>query len=158
MPTCYQLIGVPAAGKSTWAEEFLRKNPDCVYISTDQWIDSYAKTKNKTYNEVFTEYMPSAVKLMTMAVLRAKQDKKDIVWDQTSTTVKSRKKKFGMLGNYKHVAVVFMTPEPLELERRLNSRIGKRIPRDHMASMLANFTMPTLDEGFSEIYVASENI
>lgn len=158
MPTCYQLIGVPAAGKSTWAEDFLRKNTNCVYISTDHWIDSYAKTKNKTYNEVFTEYMPSAVKLMTMEVLRAKQNKKDIVWDQTSTTVNSRKKKFGMLGNYKHVAVVFKTPDLQELERRLNSRVGKSIPKAHMESMINNFTMPTLDEGFSEIYVAGENI
>jgi len=154
MPVCYQLVGVPCAGKSTWAKEFLANNPDFVYISTDKWVDDFASKHNKTYNDVFKSYMPSAVKLMTIEVLKAKNDRKNILWDQTSTTVNSRKKKFGMLSNYKHIAVVFNTPDADELARRLNSRPGKSIPPHVVEDMIRQFTIPTVEEGFSEIEFA----
>jgi gluconate kinase len=75
----------------------------------------------------------------------------DLIWDQTSTSVSSRKKKFNTLPNYEHIAVVFPIPEPDELARRLASRPGKNIPEHVMRSMIDGFEMPTLDEGFVEI-------
>lgn len=30
------VIGVPGSGKSTWAREFCKKNPDILYLSTDE--------------------------------------------------------------------------------------------------------------------------
>jgi len=79
---------------------------------------------------------------------------RDIIWDQTSTTVKSRAKKFAMLPDYEHIAVVFNTPEHKELYRRLLSRPGKDIPDHVIASMIAGFEMPTLEEGFKEVWTA----
>ena len=75
-----------------------------------------------------------------------------IIWDQTSTTVKSRARKFNMLPDYEHVAVVFKTPEHKELMRRLMSRPGKEIPEHVIASMIASWEDPTEEEGFSEIW------
>jgi hypothetical protein len=77
--------------------------------------------------------------------------KQDIIWDQTSTTVLSRAKKFRMLPEYDHIAVVMKTPDEIELARRLSSRPGKIIPEEVVLSMINNFEMPTLDEGFKEI-------
>jgi gluconate kinase len=76
---------------------------------------------------------------------------RDIIWDQTSTTLKSRARKFAMLPDYEHIAVVFKTPEHKELMRRLFSRPGKEIPEHVIASMIASWDEPTLDEGFMEI-------
>lgn len=147
---CYQLIGVPGAGKSTWI-----KNQDwakdCVTVSTDDFVEAYAQEQGKTYSDVFADYMPTAVNLMAEKVVHAREAGKDIIWDQTSVSVKSRKRKFNMLPNYHHVAVVFDTPEHKELMRRLFSRPGKNIPDHVIASMIASFEMPTLDEGFAEI-------
>ena len=148
---CYQLIGVPGAGKSTWvANQDWAK--DCAYISTDKHVEDYAISVGKTYNEVFKEFMPTAVEMMAADVVRARTQGQDIIWDQTSTSVNSRKKKFNMLQKYEHIAVVFRTPEHDELMRRLNSRPGKNIPWEVMETMINRWDDPTEAEGFSEIW------
>lgn len=150
MPKCYQLIGVPGSGKSTWI-----KNQTWALglpvVSTDNFVEAHAYKEGKTYNEVFKDYMPIAVRLMANQALICQANNLDLIWDQTSTTVNSRRKKFNTLPGYEHIAVVFKTPEPDELKRRLASRPGKNIPDNVMRSMIDGFEMPTLDEGFTEI-------
>lgn len=150
----YVLVGVPGAGKSTWIanQEWAKDIP---VVSTDHFVEEYAAKQGKTYNEVFDEYMPIAVKLMANQVEICKANGKDIIWDQTSTTVKSRKRKFNMLPEYYAIAVVFKTPEADELAKRLGSRPGKNIPDHVMSSMIGHFEMPTEEEGFKEIWFAS---
>jgi predicted kinase len=154
MPKLYVLVGVPGSGKSTWVEN-QEWAQDCAVISTDAYVEAYARRQGKTYSEVFEEYMPKAVDLMAKDVISARAMDKDIIWDQTSTSVSSRYKKFVMLPFYYKIAVVFNTPEPKELERRLNDRPGKVIPQSVVESMIANFEEPTKSEGFDEIWYAS---
>lgn len=154
MPKCYQLIGVPGAGKSTWikTQDWAKDMP---VVSTDNFVEAYAKEQGKTYSEVFDEYMPIAVKLMANQALVCQANGLDVIWDQTSTSVVSRKRKFNTLPKYEHIAVVFKTPDADELARRLASRPGKNIPDHVMRSMIDNFEMPTEEEGFTEIWYAS---
>lgn len=151
MPKCYQLIGVPCAGKSTWT-----KSQQWIlgmeYVSTDHHVEVYAEQQGKTYSEVFTDYMPRAVELMAQEVVAAREAGRDVIWDQTSTTVKSRARKFNMLPDYEHVAVVFPTPDIAVLQHRLASRPGKEIPWEVVQGMIDNFEYPTNDEGFKEIW------
>jgi predicted kinase len=150
----YTLIGVPGAGKSTWIANQLWVN-DCVYISSDQLIEEEARRQGKTYNDVFKDYVNTAISLMLEQVVAARDAGKNIIWDQTSVSIKSRKKKFQMLPDYEHIAVVFATPPRDELEQRLASRPGKNIPWEVVNSMINNFEMPTKEEGFTEIWFAS---
>ena len=147
------LVGVPASGKSTWI-----KNQDwalgLTIVSTDAFVEDYARAQGKTYSEVFEEHMPTAVNLMVEQVVRARDLGHTIIWDQTSTTVASRAKKFRMLPDYDHIAVVFRCPDADELSRRLLSRPGKLIPGDVLESMIKNFEIPTEEEGFKEIWYA----
>lgn len=154
MPKCYQLVGVPASGKTTWIKQ-QEWVDTCVYVSTDKYVEQYAESQGKTYSDVFNDFMPEAVNLMCQDVIVARSQGKDIIWDQTSTTVKSRLRKFNMLPDYEHIAVVFETPEHKELIRRLGSRPGKEIPEHVINSMITGFEMPTEDEGFKEIWKAS---
>ena len=154
MPKCYQLVGVPGAGKSTWIKDQIWAL-GLTTVSTDAFVEDYARAQGKTYSEVFTDYMPTAVTLMAEQVVRARELGHDIIWDQTSTTIASRAKKFRMLPDYEHVAVVFRTPEHTELMRRLMSRPGKEIPDHVIASMIASWEEPTEEEGFKEIWYAS---
>jgi len=153
MPKCYQLIGVPASGKSTWV-----KNQEwalgLTIVNTDLFVEDYARAQGKTYSEVFVDYMPTAIDLMIEQVVFAREHGHTIIWDQTSTTVKSRARKFHMLPDYEHIAVVFRTPEHKELVRRLMSRPGKEIPDHVVASMIASWEEPTEQEGFKEIWNA----
>jgi predicted kinase len=153
MPTAYILVGVPASGKSSWvrAQKWAK---DCIEVSTDFHVEQYAKEQGKTYSEAFDEYMTTAIELMIADVHNAMEFGKDIIWDQTSTTVLSRKRKFKMLEGYKMIAVVFRTPDPEEHRRRLNSRPGKVIPETVLESMINMFEMPTEEEGFDEVWYA----
>jgi predicted kinase len=145
------LVGIPASGKTTWANN-QSFSDDCVIISTDQYVEEYAAQTGKTYTEAFQEYMPIAVDRMTDAVIDAREAGRNIIWDQTSTSIGTRAKKFRMLPNYYAIAVVFPIPERQELERRLASRPNKIVPIDVVDRMIGNWEEPTLEEGFMEIW------
>jgi predicted kinase len=149
----YVLVGVPGSGKSTWHSDQTWLQ-GAAYISTDRYVEEYAKNMGKTYSEVFKEVMPECVGYMTGDVVHAREASRDIVWDQTSTTVTSRRKKFNMLPEYYAIAVVFRTPPRDELDQRLQSRYdsGKIIPQAVVDSMIENWQEPTLEEGFQEIW------
>jgi predicted kinase len=151
MPKCYQLIGVPGSGKSTW---FWNQHwiTGMEYVSTDHHVEVYAEQQGKTYSEVFKDYMPTAVELMAQEVVAAREAGRDVIWDQTSTTIASRARKFNMLPDYHHIAVVFPTPSWEVLNKRLADRPGKIIPVDVVQGMIDNFEYPTEDEGFKEIW------
>lgn len=152
--TCYQLIGVPGSGKSTWIAN-QDWATDIPVVSTDNFVEQYAKEQGKTYNQVFKDYMPIAVKLMANQALICQANNKDVIWDQTSTTIASRRRKFNTLPKYEHIAIVFRTPDPDELARRLASRPGKNIPDHVMKTMISGWEEPTLDEGFVDIWYAA---
>lgn len=150
-PKVYVLVGVPGSGKTTWVKnQEWAKN--CAYISTDRIVEKYAATVKRTYSEVFGLFMPRAVELMIKQINKAKMNNSDIIWDQTSTTIESRQRKFRLLPDYYHIAIVFKTPEPEILNERLNSRPGKIIPQDVVERMINNFQVPTEAEGYQEVW------
>jgi len=152
----YVLVGVPGSGKSTWVDD-QEWAITCARISTDKWVEIYAKEVGRTYSEVFTDFMPTAVDLMAKEVIAAREMKRDIIWDQTSTTIASRARKFNMLPDYYKIAVVFKTPEKEELAKRLASRPGKEIPISVVEQMAFDLTAdpPSLEEGFDEVWFAT---
>ena len=155
MNKLFVLVGVPGSGKSTWIKnQVWAKN--IPIVSTDRFVEEYAKQQGKTYSEVFEEYMPIAVKLMANQALICQANKLDIIWDQTSTTIATRAKKIRMLPEYYKIAVVFKTPEPEELAIRLASRPGKIIPAEVSETMARQLRdePPTEEEGFDEIWYA----
>ena len=154
VPKCFQLVGVPASGKTTWTKKQTWALGLTV-VSTDPFVEEYARSEGKTYSDVFEEAMPMAIDQMLQQVERARELGHCLIWDQTSTTVRSRSKKFQMLPDYEHIAVVFETPNRAELSRRLGSRPGKTIPQEVMETMIENFQYPTFEEGFKEIWKGS---
>lgn len=153
-PCCYQLVGVPGSGKSTWVQNQNWISPEIV-VSTDNHVEAYALSQKLTYNEVFDDYMKTAVNLMARDVELLRSSGSDIVWDQTSISMASRRRKFAMLPDYRHIAVVFATPDRDELHRRLNQRPGKLIPPHVINRMINNWDAPEHAEGFAEIWHVS---
>lgn len=151
MPKLYVLVGVPGSGKSTWVKN-QKWALGLPVVSTDAFVEDYAKSQGKTYSEVFDEYMPTAVQKMAEQVVFYRENNVDIIWDQTSTTIASRARKIRMLPNYYAIAVVFRKPDDEELKRRLASRPGKDVPWSVVEQMWGSWEDPTEDEGFSEIW------
>lgn len=152
MPSLYMLVGVPCSGKSTWASKQKFDEDPTVICSSDSYIENYALEQGKTYNQVFKEYVSTAVDHMMDDVQYAVDNGFDIVWDQTSLTKSSRRKKLGMIpSTYSKVAVVFPTPDKSVLEERLASRPGKEIPKKVIDNMISQFEMPAIEEGFDQV-------
>ena len=149
MPIAFILVGVPGSGKSTWAAANAKRY-DAVVVSTDAFVELSAAQQGKPYDEVFVGAMPAAVDAMVAAVVAAKDNNRNIIWDQTSTTRKTRAKKVRMLEGYDLIAVVFTVSDEV-LAKRLASRPGKTIPAEVVASMRDNFEAPSLEEGFDLI-------
>ena len=149
---CVFLVGVPAAGKSTWMKNQDWVDDTCI-ISTDTIIEEVASEYGMTYDEAFKNLIGFAEQVMWNDLKLAAEDGDPIYIDRTNLTAKGRKKFIDYLKpfGYEFEAVVFPTPDRDEWERRLNSRPGKTIPEHVLESMERNFQMPLMDEGFSKI-------
>lgn len=151
MTTLYVLVGVPGSGKTTWIGHQSFDWDNTIVISTDRYVEQYAIAMNKTYSDVFKEYMPTAVDKMAQAAVDAFKANKVVVWDQTSTSVSTRAKKLRMApSHYTKIAVVFETPRK-DIHDKFLNRPGKEIPTDVIQDMISNFVYPTLDEGFDKV-------
>lgn len=142
------LIGVPGSGKTTWIKN---NKHNAVVLSTDDKIETEAARVGKTYSEVFQSTIKQATSEMEADLVQAVKLRKDIIWDQTNLTVKSRKSKLAKIPkDYKKIAVFFHVPE--DLRQRLASRPGKVIPEPIVLSMINQLEPPSKNEGFDEIY------
>lgn len=154
MSTLYVLVGVPGSGKTTWIAHQKFDWDNTVIVSTDRYVEQYAKSIGKTYNEVFQDYMPTAVELMTKTARQAFAEGKDVIWDQTSTTVKTRARKLRMAPeHYTKIAVFFEVPKP-DVHVKFLDRPGKTIPEEVMKDMITKLVIPTINEGFDRIVKA----
>lgn len=155
MSKFYMLIGVPASGKSTWRAEHAG---DAAIISTDDIIEQTAQASGRTYNEAFKENIKFATEMANARAKHAFATGEDVIWDQTNLTVKSRKAKLALVPEeYERVAVVFLTPDEAEWQRRLNSRPGKNIPQHILMGMRDTMQFPDPEEGFHRITVVGDN-
>ncbi|CAB4129809.1 AAA domain containing protein [uncultured Caudovirales phage] len=150
-PTAYILVGLPASGKSFYIDNVLKATYyDAVVLSTDNYVERFAARLKKTYSQVFDSCMPRAIRLMMRSHRRAYSQKKDIIWDQTSLTVNSRRKKINALRGYELIAIVMNTGDSL-VDGRVVSRPGKTIPPSVMQQMRSSYVPPTEGEGFSKV-------
>jgi predicted kinase len=101
-----------------------------------------------TYNEVFQDCIDEATRQLEMSFVRAKEDGKRIIWDQTNLSIKARKKKLTKVPSiYKRTAVWFQVDLEEALKRN-GTREGKFIPESILKRMYHQFEVPTLEEGF----------
>lgn len=148
------MCGIPCAGKSSYIRRGTENTDvfdEYVILSTDDYIEEYAKANGKTYNEVFDDVIGEATTRMYQDLELAIQRGKSIIWDQTNVSRKSRIKKLKKIPDtYTKTAVVL----PITLEEaiiRNSQRANKFIPRSVITRMYHQFEMPTEDEGFDVI-------
>jgi len=147
------LCGIPTSGKSTYVDKLLAMDywKNSVVLSTDYFIEFYAKKQGKTYNEVFDEYIKEATQMMEMNINYAINNGKDIIWDQTNLTAGSRRKKLRRLPAQYHRGVIYFEVSLEEALERNNHREGKFIPESILKRMYHQFEIPTTSEGFEYV-------
>ena len=150
IPELVMLCGIPCSGKSTYVNKLRAYEywKDAVVLSTDNYIEEQAKRLGMTYNEVFQDCIDEATRQLEMSFVRAKEDGKRIIWDQTNLSIKTRKKKLTKVPSIYKRTVVWFQVDLEEALKRNETREGKFIPESILKRMYHQFEVPTLEEGF----------
>lgn len=150
IPELVMLCGIPCSGKSTYMDKLRAYEywKDAVVLSTDNYIEEQAKRLGMTYNEVFQDCIDEATRQLEMSFVRAKEDGKRIIWDQTNLSIKTRKKKLTKVPSIYKRTVVWFQVDLEEALKRNETREGKFIPGSILKRMYHQFEVPTLEEGF----------
>jgi len=153
MPSMTMLCGLPYSGKSTFLQSI---NAD--YVSTDMYIEEYAKEKNLSYNEVFADAYKIAESWMYADIAHYVTNNTSFWWDQTNLSRKSRINKLKFIpANWQKNILVFNTPFDV-IVSRIPNRPNKKIPLGILEEMQSSFVFPTKDEGWDNIYqITMEN-
>ena len=150
MAECVMLVGIPCSGKSTYVEK-LKTIPywsNSVILSTDNYIEKVAQEHNTTYNEIFEDCISEATRQLELAFIMAKDKGKNLIWDQTNLTVKTRKKKLSKLPSFYARGVIYFEISLEEALERNKNREGKFIPESILKRMYQQLEVPTLEEDF----------
>ena len=153
MPELIMLCGIPTSGKSTYVEKLKKMKywENAVVLSTDSYIEEYAKRVGQTYNEVFDDVIPDATRELELEFNMAKDEGKDIIWDQTNLSVKTRRKKLLKLPSYYRRNAVYFEVSLEDALERNKHREGKFIPESILKRMWHHFEIPTRNEDFDYV-------
>ena len=148
------MSGVPGSGKSTWIQEHLSYfAEDMKVISRDAIRFSMVSEKENYFSketEVFKEFVAQAVDSLSKNI--------DTLLDATHINEGSRSKILRALGeNLKDVEVnIIVINADLDTALGQNElRKGNRtyVPRGAIRRMFLQKTLPTIEEGFDNIYI-----
>jgi predicted kinase len=150
---CVMLCGIPTSGKSTYVEKLKKLDywKDAVVLSTDNYIEKQAQRLGLTYNQVFDDVIKNATRELELELNMAKDKGKNIIWDQTNLSVKTRRKKLSKLPSIYARGAVYFTISLEDALERNKHREGKFIPKSILHRMWHQFEIPTLEEGFDYV-------
>lgn len=154
-PFFIMLIGLPLAGKSTFYENYLKQS-DHTFLSTDDYIERQCKKVGFTYNQGFELYIKEACNDLMQQLRVSILHNKSIVVDQTNLNVKSRKRKLKLIPDHYHKVAIYL-PITVEESLRRNTRPGKIIPESVIRSMNDSIQIPTVEEGFDEVFIGIDS-
>jgi len=144
----YVLCGAPGSGKSTWADEWVSKNPNTIRVCPDVFR---AKLGRSESDQSVSAQAFSASK---RAVGEALDAGKNVVFDATNMYRKTRKDFLDVAAKYnaKTIAVVFEIDEKIAIERNKKRADGggRDVPTDIIRKMLSRYERPTNEE-FDEV-------
>ncbi|XP_015064246.1 heterogeneous nuclear ribonucleoprotein U-like protein 2 isoform X1 [Solanum pennellii] len=158
------MVGLPASGKSTWAEKWIKEHPEKRYVllGTNLALDLMKVPgflRKQNYCGRFEHLMDRATGIFNTLLSRASKIPRNFIIDQTNVHKNARKRKLKPFANYKKIAVVIVpTPEELKFRgEKLFKEMGKKVPAEAVNQMLVNFVLPMskdmhqADEYFDEV-------
>ncbi|XP_039140221.1 heterogeneous nuclear ribonucleoprotein U-like protein 1 isoform X3 [Dioscorea cayenensis subsp. rotundata] len=155
------MVGLPASGKTTWAENWVKHHPEKHYVvlGTNLVLDQMkvpGLLRKQNYGKRFDCLMDRATGIFNELLSRASKTPHNYIIDQTNVYQSARIRKLKAFVKYRKIAVVTF-PAPSELKLRTDKRfreMRKEVPADAVNEMLANFVLPMSKDtpGSSELF------
>lgn len=145
-PNLILLVGIPGSGKTTYAEKYIKENPNTIHLSSDRiraelWGNESTQGDN---NEVFS--------LMQSRAIDALNNGQSVVYDATNITRKDRSYIITLCPKFVKIEChVIWAPIETCIERDVTRErtVGKEV----IDRMLKRFQAPYHDEGIDEIKI-----
>ena len=137
------LIGLPASGKSTYAEEI--KNDNTIVLSSDS-------IRKEIYGDESIQGNPKEIFDILYSRMRsALSENKDVIVDATNINIRDRSLAINIAKEFNSYikAVVFTTS--IEECKERNLKRERVVPDFVYDRMTSKFEEPTLEEGFDDI-------
>jgi len=147
-PRFYVMVGVPGSGKSTYVKQFLSR---ALRISLD---DLRLMLTNRTFVARLEPLIVEAGVAVTDAVAGyAAAPGYDVVYDATNVTVGRRAPLVERARHFALRPVAVYVKVPLAIALTRNNSRPFPVPPDVVESFYRRLQVPSLGEGFEEVYV-----
>ncbi|ESP02305.1 hypothetical protein LOTGIDRAFT_138642, partial [Lottia gigantea] len=152
------MVGLPGAGKTTWATKHAESNPDKKFnmLGTNNVIDKMkvmGLPRKRNYTGRWDVLIDMATKCLNRAIEIAARKKRNYILDQTNVYGSARRRKMQPFEGFQRKAVVIL-PSDEDFKSRIAQREkeeGKDIPEKAVLDMKANFTLPEEGQLFDAV-------
>lgn len=152
MSTFYLLVGVPASGKSTWAE-------NAYYMDDETYVVSSDGIRSELFGDERIQREPEKVFELAhkriINALRAGYEK--VVFDATNIKRKHRVALMNKIKEFECYSICVIFAEPYEVLCARNKERSRQVPEEVIWRMLTQFEMPLESEGYDEIHIINNN-
>jgi len=153
------LCGLPACGKTYWAQKHMEANPtkSFVLLGTNAVIDQMKVmnlNRQRNYADRWEELISQATPIFNKLVEIAGKAPRNIILDQTNVYKNARRRKAAAFQDFGTRRCVTIVNDEETLAQRTEKREreeGKFVPLEAIGQMRANFAAPELEDGFTAI-------
>merc|ERR1719262_590016 len=153
------MAGLPACGKTYWAQRHMEANPQKNYVllGTNAVIDQMKinnLNRQRNYAERWDELISQATPIFNKLVEIAGKSPRNIILDQTNVYKNARRRKAAAFKDFGERKCVTIVNDEETLAQRTEKREreeGKFVPVSAVQEMRANFVAPELEDGFTHI-------
>ena len=145
-PKLILLVGIPGSGKTTYAKEYIEKEPNTIHLSSDA-------IRKELYGDEAIQDNPGAVfALMHQRAVEALNEGHNVIYDATNVTRKCRSTIINLCPQFVNIEChIIWAPIGMCIERDATRErtVGKAV----IDKMLKRFQFPFYDEGIDEIMI-----
>lgn len=153
------LCGLPACGKTYWAQKHMEANPtkSFVLLGTNAVIDQMKVmnlNRQRNYADRWEELISQATPIFNKLVEIAGKAPRNIILDQTNVYKNARRRKaaaFQEFGTRRCVTIVNDEETLAQRTEKREREEGKFVPLEAVGQMRSNFVAPELEDGFTAI-------
>ncbi|KAF6077697.1 heterogeneous nuclear ribonucleoprotein U like 1 [Phyllostomus discolor] len=152
------MVGLPAAGKTTWAIKHAASNPSKKYniLGTNAIMDKMrvmGLRRQRNYAGRWDVLIQQATQCLNRLIQIAARKKRNYILDQTNVYGSAQRRKMRPFEGFQRKAIV-ICPTDEDLKDRTIKRTdeeGKDVPDHAVLEMKANFTLPDVGDFLDEV-------